>query len=67
MEGLSIDLDKKNLEILGIYADPKEGRILTYPDQQVHLIDIVFKIHLKKSYEIVLSVESLEMKFFSKI
>ena len=65
-EETSINLKKNNLELMGIYSNPKDGRILNYPDQQVHLIDIVFKIKLVKDHKIILSAESLDMKFFSK-
>ena len=66
-EETSINLKKNNLELMGIYSNPKDGRILNYPDQQVHLIDIVFKIKLVKDHKIILSAESFDMKFFSKI
>ena len=44
--------------------NPEEGRILQYPDNRVHLIDIVYTLRsnfkkLKKSDE------SIELKFFS--
>ena len=57
-EETSINLKKNNLELMGIYSNPKDGRILNYPDQQVHLIDIVFKIKLVKEHKINLSEES---------
>ena len=65
-EETSINLNKDNLKLMGVYSNPTEGRILTYPDQQVHLIDIIFSINLNKKYSIILSEESLEMKFFSR-
>ena len=55
--------ETKDLNLVGVYSNPKEGRILQYPDNRVHLIDVVYFIkrkfgHLRKSDE------SLELKFF---
>ena len=33
---------KKDLSLLNIYSDPKEGRILQYKDNRIYLIDFVF-------------------------
>ena len=52
------------MKLVGVYSDPKEGRILQYPDNRVHLIDIVYMF--KRDYfELKKSHESLELKFFN--
>lgn len=63
-EECNLVIEEKNLTLLGVYSNPKEGRILQYPDNRVHLIDVVYTFknnfqNLKKSEE------SLELKFFS--
>lgn len=56
-------IESNNLNLVGVYSNPKEGRILQYPDNRVHLIDIVY--FLKRDYfKLEKSHESLELKFF---
>ena len=62
-EECGLRIQTKDLNLVGVYSNPKEGRILQYPDNRVHLIDVVYFIkrkfgHLRKSDE------SLELKFF---
>ena len=60
--GISIELS--NLRLIGVYSNPEEGRILQYPDNRVHLIDIVYL--LRSSFkQLKKSDESIELKFFS--
>ena len=63
-EECNVLIETKLLRLVGVYSDPKEGRILQYPDNRIHLIDIVYI--LKRSYfELKKSHESLELKFFT--
>ena len=63
-EECNVLIESKLLRLVGVYSDPKEGRILQYPDNRIHLIDIVYI--LKRSYfELKKSHESLELKFFT--
>ena len=59
-------LDVRITGLIGVYSDPSEGRIVTYPDNGdvVHLVDTVLKAEIMTG-ELVLSGESLELQFFS--
>tara|TARA_Y100000739_G_C20571942_1_gene448239 strand:- start:371 stop:841 length:471 start_codon:yes stop_codon:yes gene_type:complete len=62
-EECNLSIESNNLNLVDVYSNPKEGRILEYPDNRVHLIDVVYMLSgdfplLKKSEE------SLELKFF---
>ena len=63
-EECNVIVDSKLLKLVGVYSDPKEGRILQYPDNRVHLIDIVY-IFKSNYFEFKKSHESLELKFFT--
>jgi ADP-ribose pyrophosphatase YjhB (NUDIX family) len=51
--------------LIGIYSDPREGRIVTYPDNgdMRHIVDVVFLAEIV-SGELRLSEESLDLQFF---
>ncbi len=59
--GILIETDK--LEFIDIFSNPKEGRILQYPDNRVHLVDIVY-LYNTNECEFIKSSESLELKYF---
>ena len=62
-EECGIRIEKKDLSLLNIYSDPKEGRILQYKDNRIYLIDFVF--FLQGIFgDLIISEESLELKFF---
>lgn len=63
LEETGLKLELKKLRLLSIYSDPKEGRILQYPDNRIHLIDIVFYYKLSVK-NINISEESLEISLF---
>ena len=63
-EECSVLIEPKLLSLVGVYSDPKEGRILQYPDNRVHLVDIVY-LFKRNFLEVKKSDESLELKFFS--
>lgn len=56
----------KIVKLLGVYSDPKEGRIITYPDNGdiVHLIDILLEAVII-SGDLTISSESEAMTFFN--
>ena len=64
-EETGICLKEGELSYVGIYAKPEDGRILQYPDNRVHLLDIVYTAKISSETKLRLSRESLEMKFFS--
>ena len=58
-------IKEPKLKFVGIYSNPRDGRIINYDDNRVHLIDIVYYyITNKLTFEI--SNESYELKFFKK-
>ena len=63
-EECNVLVESKHLKLIGVYSDPEEGRILQYPDNRVHLIDIVY-IFKRDNFELKKSHESLELKFFN--
>ena len=63
-EECNVLIESKLLKLVGVYSDPEEGRILQYPDNRVHLIDVVY-IYKRNYLELKKSHESLELKFFS--
>ncbi len=64
-EESNIDIDPKDLKLIGVYSNPKEGRILQYHDNRVHLIDIVFYTRISQIMNIKISNESLKLEFFN--
>ena len=62
-EECGLRIETKDLKLVGIYSNPQEGRILQYPDNRVHLIDVVYLIK-RKFNQLKKSDESLELKFF---
>jgi len=63
-EECDVLVESKLLKLIGVYSDPEEGRILQYPDNRVHLIDIVY-IFKRDYFELKKSHESLELRFFN--
>jgi len=59
---LDIEIDG----LLGIYSEPSDGRIVTYPDNGDvrHLVDVVFTALVMVSGQMKKSDESLDLKFF---
>ena len=59
---LDIEIDG----LLGIYSEPSDGRIVTYPDNGDvrHLVDVVFTALVMVSGQMKKSNESLDLKFF---
>ncbi len=51
---------------LGMYSDPKDGRIVCYPDNGdlAHIIDVIFVASIVAG-DLRLSNESLELKYFT--
>ncbi len=60
------NLDVRITGILGVYSDPADGRIVTYPDNGDvrHLIDVVFVAEII-SGKLRKSHESIELGFFN--
>ena len=64
-EETGIILKQQELNFFGIYGKPEDGRILQYPDNRVHLLDIVYIAYIQSDSKFKLSIESLKVKFFS--
>ena len=62
-EETGLELKSNQLELFSIYSDPRDGRVLQYPDNRVHLIDITFVCKFKIK-NIKISHESLEISSF---
>ena len=60
--GLKLEIEK--LKLFSTYSNPEDGRILQYPDNRVHLIDIVF-IYKLEIRNVKISSESLEISLFN--
>ncbi len=63
-EESNLKINQNHLEIIGIYSNKNEGRILQYSDIRVHLIDIVFTLKVENLESIKKSNESLKLEFF---
>lgn len=52
--------------LVGVYSDPSDGRIVTYPDNGdvAHLVDTVLKVEIV-SGELTVSSESIDLRFFA--
>tara|TARA_Y100001970_G_C14015012_1_gene740471 strand:+ start:151 stop:624 length:474 start_codon:yes stop_codon:yes gene_type:complete len=63
-EECNIEITKKSLHLVDIYSNPKHGRVVQYPDNRIHLIDVIY---FSKTNETVFktSEESFELKFFN--
>ncbi len=64
-EECNIEINQKNLELIGVYSNKNEGRILQYPDNRVHIIDIVYILKEENFMGIKKSNESLKLEFFN--
>ena len=59
-------LDVEIISLLGIYSDPSEGRLVTYPGESipVHLVDALFEARITGG-SLRRSAESDRLEFFS--
>ncbi len=64
-EETGILIKKDQLNFLGIYSNPKDGRVLNYYDNRVQLIDIIY-YSFTNVINMKISEESFELKFFNK-
>ena len=63
-EETSIKIKKEKLKLLGIYSDINQYRIINYPDNCFHAIDVIFSYMVDKNVVLKKSEESIEVKFF---
>ena len=63
-EETSLELNKNNLKLLGIYSDTSQYRIIEYPDNCFHAIDIIYSYKIAKNINLKKSIESLKLTFF---
>ena len=64
-EEFGIKLKKKGLRLFNIYSNPKEYRIVQYPDNRIHLVDFIYTYN-DEIGEITLSDESLDYGFYNR-
>ena len=62
-EECSVVISRESLNLVNVYSDPKQGRIVQYPDNRIHLIDIMYFSRTKRR-DFKISSESFELKFF---
>ena len=62
-EETGLKLKKEKLKLFSIYSNPKDRRILQYPDNRIHLIDVVFLYNLSVK-NIKISSESIAISLF---
>lgn len=65
MEETGLELKPDDLKFFDIYGDPSDGRILQYPDNRVHLVDIVYTARIDSKQPLVNSHESLSLSYFT--
>ena len=63
-EETGLILLKKNLNLLNVYGDVKDYRVLVFNDNLFHSIDIVYYTNVNKIFDLKISNESLDLKFF---
>ena len=63
-EETGLTLIKKNLNLLNVYGDVKDYRILVFNNNLFHSIDIVYYTILNNKFDLKISNESLDLKFF---
>lgn len=54
-----------HLELYGVYGNPRDGRIVQYPERRIQLIDIVYVVRLEDDIDMSLSEESINASFFT--
>ena len=63
-EETGLILLKKNLNLLDVYGDVNDFRVLVFNDNLFHSIDIVYYTSINKVDDLKISNESLDLKFF---
>ena len=63
-EETGVELSSDKLFLSDVYGSPSDGRILQYPDNRVHLIDILYVARISSCSTLHLSHESLALEFF---
>ena len=63
-EETSIVIQEEDLELLGIYSDIEENRIIHYPDNCFHAIDVIYSCRIDEKVDMKKSFESLDINFF---
>ena len=65
IEETSIKINKNKLKLLGLYSDISEYRIIEYPDNCFHAIDIIYTYKISDNVKLKKSSESLKLSFFT--
>ena len=64
LEETGISIEENQLSLLGIYSDVNQYRIIHYPDNCFHAIDVIYSCKISKDYNIKKSEESIDISFF---
>ena len=63
-EETSLKLNNNKLKFLGVYSDISQYRIIEYPDNCFHAIDIIYSYKIANNLNLKKSIESLKLTFF---
>ena len=66
-EETGISLSPQDLSLFGVYGDIKDRRVLQYPEIRVQLVDVIYTATVSSSLPLILSNESLQLKYFESI
>ena len=64
-EETSLMVFKENLNLLGVYSNPNQFRIIEYPDSIFHAIDLIYYTKIPDKIKLISNQESLELRIFS--
>lgn len=57
-------ISNEDLLLFNVYGDIMEGRVIQYPEQRIHLIDIIYTAKINKEVEeLLLSDETLKFEY----
>ena len=63
-EETSICIQEKDLLLVGIYSDIRQMRIIHYPDNCFHSIEVIYSCEIDEEVKIRKSFEIIDVKFF---
>ncbi|KGG16337.1 MULTISPECIES: NUDIX domain-containing protein [unclassified Prochlorococcus] len=64
LEETSFRIHTNEIRMLGVFSNPLHKRIIKYPDNIFHAIDIIYYLRLVENREPIISHESLNLSFF---
>ena len=64
LEETGVVVCEHQMHLVGVYGEIDDMRVLQYPERRVHLVDLMYEVDIEAEPELVLSDESLELRFF---